>query len=258
MLLQRYNTDYNKVGLYYKTKKAINSLKAFMIKKISARNICKQFSPNDPYVLDTISYDFFQGEQYAITGRSGSGKSTLLHIIGLLDKPTKGSVLINNQEIKNYSTDAKSQFFNTTIGFLFQTCLFINELSVIENVMLPGMIQKMTQQDRKARAEELLCAVGLIDKKDVFPQSLSGGQQHRTALARALFCKPAFLLADEPTGNLDQETASQIHQLIIDCQQQWHMGLIISTHDPVLISRMKHKILISNGSLSLQSVMGYL
>lgn len=218
------------------------------MRKISARNISKQFLPNNHYVLENISYDFFQGEQYAITGRSGSGKSTLLHIIGLIDSPTKGSILIDDQEIKTPLQNQK-KIFNKTIGFLFQTCLFINELSVIENIMLPGIIEGIPTQDRITRAQELLCSVGLIDKKNAPPQSLSGGQQHRAALARALFCKPSFLLADEPTGNLDQETAASIHKLIIDCQKQWNMGLIISTHDPVLISSMKHKILIENKSL---------
>ena len=223
-----------------------------MIKKISTRNIYKRFLQNKPYILDNISYDFFQGEQYAITGRSGSGKSTLLHLIGLLDEPTKGTVLINEQDAKAFLPEERSRFFNSMIGFLFQSCLFINELSVIENIKLPGIVQGMNSYDQNKRAEELLVAVGLADKKNAAPQSLSGGQQHRMSLARALFCKPAFLLADEPTGNLDQQTAKQIHQLIITCQQEWGMGLVISTHDPILITQMKHKILIENGSLSHQ------
>jgi len=218
-----------------------------MEKKISFRNVYKSFPPENNCVLKNISIDFFQKKKYAITGQSGSGKSTLLHLIGLLDIPTNGVIAVNDYPTNLFTAKEKKYFFNQTIGFLAQKSLFIYELSVIENVMLPGVIAHVPKEDRIRQAEELLDAIGLIDKKNAAPQSLSGGQQHRVALARALFSKPAFLIADEPTSNLDQATAKAVSQLILRYQEQWNMGLIISTHDPLIISSMEQIITINNG-----------
>lgn len=162
------------------------------MRKISARNISKQFLPNSHYVLENISYDFFQGEQYAITGRSGSGKSTLLHIIGLIDLPTKGSILIDDQEIKMPLQNQK-KIFNKTIGFLFQTCLFINELSIIENIMLPGIVEGIPNQDCIARAQELLCSVGLIEKKMLHRNHYQEDNNIEQLLQELFFASPLFI-----------------------------------------------------------------
>lgn len=220
-----------------------------MKRKISVCNVTKRFSTKN-LVLNDLTINFYQGSDYAITGASGSGKSTLLHLISLIDVPTSGIITVDDKNSAEFTASEKRYFLNHTIGFLFQQFLFIPELSVIENIMLPGYIAGIDHQEVITRAHELLVAVDLFRYKDASPLNLSGGQQHRAALARALLCKPDFLLADEPTGNLDPQTASDIHTLIFTAQKTWGMGLIISTHDQDLIKKLNTVILIDQGQLS--------
>lgn len=203
----------------------------------------------DIIVLDNISLSCDQGVSYAITGASGSGKSTLIQLLAGLDLPTHGQVLFNNKNIASLSSAEREEFLNRNIGLVFQRPHLIRELSVQENVMVPGMIAGMGKTDCVGRAQELLEAVGIGDKADRKPASLSGGQQQRLVLARALFNKPAFLLADEPTGNLDLETGKSIIELLLRLQKEYHMGIVVSTHDMYVASTMQETFELHNGKL---------
>lgn len=203
----------------------------------------------DIIVLDNISLSCDQGVSYAITGASGSGKSTLIQLLAGLDLPTHGQVLFNNKNIASLSSAEREEFLNRNIGLVFQRPYLIRELSVQENVMVPGMIAGMGKTDCVSRAQELLEAVGIGDKADRKPASLSGGQQQRLVLARALFNKPAFLLADEPTGNLDLETGKSIIELLLRLQKEYHMGIVVSTHDMYVASTMQETFELHNGKL---------
>ncbi len=200
-------------------------------------------------VLNNIDSIFMQEKNYAITGISGSGKSTFIHILAGLDKPCAGNVFFNNIAINELPANKLSLFLNKSIGLVFQSPHLIRELSVIENIILPGMIAGKDKNDCEKRAHELLQKVGLFDKKDQKPGELSGGQQQRVAIARALFNEPAFLIADEPTGNLDLATGTTIIDLLLSCHQEWGMGLIISSHDAYVAERMDEIYVLSEGKL---------
>lgn len=205
-------------------------------------------------VLKDVTVDFKQGSGYAIVGVSGSGKSTLMHLLAGLDKPTSGSVFFNNTDITTLNPAEKDVFLQQSIGLVFQLPYLIKELSVLENIMLRGYIMGLEPEECKTRALELLDAVGIADKALSNPLSLSGGQQQRVALARALFSKPAFLIADEPTGSLDAYTAQGIVQLVLNCQREWGMGVIISTHDAFVAQNMETVYQLNDGTLTLKNV----
>jgi ABC-type lipoprotein export system ATPase subunit len=219
---------------------------------ITAINLTKQFTQGSTTidVLKNISISFAQGSTYAITGTSGSGKSTLLHLLAGIDTPTHGTVAYNSTPISSFSETERSHFLNKTVGLIFQLPYLIQELSVIENVALKGFINNINRAASLEQAHQLLATVGLADKAYAAPATLSGGQQQRVAIARALFNKPAFLLADEPTGNLDEKTGASIIDFINECQQKWHMGLIISTHDQYVAQKMKQAYHLHNGILT--------
>lgn len=205
-------------------------------------------------VLKDVTVDFKQGSGYAIVGVSGSGKSTLMHLLAGLDKPTSGSVFFNNTDITTLNPAEKDVFLQQSIGLVFQLPYLIKELSVLENIMLRGYIMGLDPEECKTRSLELLDAVGIADKALSNPLSLSGGQQQRVALARALFSKPAFLIADEPTGSLDAYTAQGIVQLVLNCQREWGMGVIISTHDAFVAQNMETVYQLNDGTLTLKNV----
>ncbi|HLJ31682.1 MAG TPA: ABC transporter ATP-binding protein [Candidatus Babeliales bacterium] len=200
-------------------------------------------------VLDDINTLFVQNKSYAITGISGSGKSTFMHIIAGLDTPTTGQVLFNNNTLHTLSSADRTQFLNKSIGLVFQSPYLLRELSVIENVMLPGLITGKTYADCHHKALQLLEKVELILKKDSKIGELSGGQQQRVAIARALFNEPAFLIADEPTGNLDLHTGKTIIDLLLSCVHEWGMGLIISSHDDYVTEKMDEKYELKHAKL---------
>lgn len=200
-------------------------------------------------VLNNIDSMFVQEKSYAITGISGSGKSTFIHIIAGLDSPTTGNILYNNVSLQTLTAAELAQFLNKSIGLVFQSPHLIRELSVIENIILPGLIGGRTRTDCEKKAINLLHKVGLSEKKDSKIGELSGGQQQRVAIARALFNEPAFLIADEPTGNLDLATGKTIVDLLLSCQQEWGMGLIISSHDDYVAEKMDEIYTLSEGKL---------
>lgn len=205
----------------------------------------KSLSP----ILKDINQIFVQGHSYGIMGASGVGKSTLLHISAGLDHPSQGSILFNKTNINNMGTKEKDAFLYKHIGFIFQSPYLIKELSVLDNVLLKATMAKQNNQHTQQMAKELLCYVGLGQKIHSMPASLSGGQQQRVAVARALFGKPTFLLADEPTAHVDQQTKNDLLRLILDYQQLYSMGLIICSHDPEIIQKMNHYLVLKNGQL---------
>lgn len=221
--------------------------------ELQTKNLAKQFiqGKNCLHVLSDISVSFTQGESYAITGVSGSGKSTLLHLLSGLDCPTTGTVLFNGQDIASFASKNRLQLLNKNIGLVFQQPYLINELSVIENCMIRGFIANQSATTGVTHALSLLKAVGLADKAYCKPATLSGGQQQRVALVRAIFNKPSFLIADEPTGSLDTSTGQEIIELLVHCQKEWGMGVIVSSHDPQVAQRMEKIYRLHDGQLHL-------
>lgn len=215
------------------------------------QNVTKKFiqANSSVLVLDNVTVAFEQGKSYAITGASGSGKSTLIHLLAGLDFPTEGHINFNNEAIDNLSTTHYEQFLRNTVGLMFQSPYLIKELSVIENVMVPMLINESEIEKSKMYAEHLLNQVRLIEKKNEKPSSLSGGQQQRVALARALANKPLFLLADEPTGNLDPDTGAHILDMLTRLQQLEGVGMVISTHDEYVAGKMEYVYRIEDSKL---------
>jgi lipoprotein-releasing system ATP-binding protein len=221
-----------------------------VVKKLVLKSVKKIYeaSAKAGPVFENVSCSFEQRKTYAIRGVSGSGKSTLLHLIGGLDTPTDGDVLLGDEPVAALGRD----FLQSTIGFVFQAHYLVNELPVIENIMLPGRVKGLPEAACAERAQELLHLIGLTDKAQAFPTELSGGQQQRVALARALFNQPAFLLADEPTGNLDAENAQRVVDILLEANKAWGMGVIICSHDAAVYGRMGTVYVLEHGVLSLE------
>jgi ABC-type lipoprotein export system ATPase subunit len=218
---------------------------------LQAVHLGKEFTQAQTHttILHNINITCTQGKTYAIMGVSGSGKSTFMSLMAGLEVPTHGHVTFNDVRLDRFSPAEHARFLNRSIGLLFQNPYLLRELSVQENVMLPALIAELPRAEAQMRAWQLLEHVGLIEKKDALPGTLSGGQRQRIALARALCNRPAFLLADEPTGNLDEQTATAITALLLSCQREWHMGLIVSTHDSKVADAMQHIFTLHNGEL---------
>lgn len=210
------------------------------LRTISLCSVSKYYQQADRAlcVLDAVSLHCEQGVSYAITGASGAGKSTLLYLIAGLEEPTSGDILYNDTAQRYLNEEQKRTVLQYSFGLVFQSSYLIQELSVIENVMMKGLISGDSSKQLHEKARMLLASVGLEHKMYAYPSCLSGGQQQRVAIARALWHEPDFLLADEPTGNLDHLTGDQIMNLLCTYQKQWKMGLIISSHDPAVIQRM--------------------
>jgi ABC-type lipoprotein export system ATPase subunit len=218
---------------------------------LATQKISKTFTQGtqEITVLKDMNCTFVQKKSYAITGISGSGKSTFIHILAGLDSPTTGTVLFNNHSLQTFSPAQREQFLNQSVGLVFQSPHLLKELSVIENIIIPGLINGRTRGDCEKKGIELLKKIELIAKKDSKIGELSGGQQQRVAIARALFNEPAFLIADEPTGNLDLATGKNIIDLLIACQEEWDMGIIISSHDEYVAEKMNEIYELSDGKL---------
>lgn len=201
------------------------------------------------HALKNINLVIEKGEFLAIVGPSGSGKTTLLNMIGGLDKPTSGKVLINNIDITTLKTEKMIDFRLRNIGFVFQAYNLIPVLTAKENVEFIMLLQGVEKKEREKRAIELLKRVGLEDKIDIRPNELSGGQQQRVAVARALASKPSFVLADEPTANLDSESADSLLNLMEELNNSFGMTFIFSTHDTRIIKRAKRIITLEDGKI---------
>lgn len=218
---------------------------------LATQKISKKFiqGKQEITVLTHINSIFEQQKSYAITGISGSGKSTFIHILAGLDFPTTGTVLFNNNSVQTFSPAQREQFLNKSIGLVFQSPHLLKELSVIENIIVPGLITGRTHRDCEKKAMDLLKKIDLLHKKDSKIGELSGGQQQRVAIARALFNEPAFLIADEPTGNLDLATGKNIIDLLLSCQKEWGMGIIVSSHDEYVAEKMNEIYELREGTL---------
>ena len=183
------------------------------------------------HALSGISLNIQKGEFVAITGKSGCGKTTLLNIIGLLDNLTEGHYTLNGQDVRHLSDKAKARLRFQTFGYIFQPFNLLSSHTVAENVALPLGYAGVPMQERLARAAELLRKVGLLDKMKAYPNELSGGQQQRVAIARALITKPAIVLADEPTGNLDSKTSAEVLGLIKRTSAEFRQTVVMITHN---------------------------
>ncbi len=218
---------------------------------ISTQQLAKSFSDGDlqTHVLEDISLDVHKGDRLAIVGSSGSGKSTLLHIMGGLDSPTSGQVLINGENIHAMRSKAASRLRNQQLGFVYQFHHLLPEFTAVENVAMPLVIGGQTPQSAQKKSRELLEKVGLGHRLQHKPSELSGGERQRAALARALITEPACLLADEPTGNLDHRTAQSIFDLILQLNQDLGTALVIVTHDIELAGKMDKVMTLMDGRL---------
>lgn len=221
------------------------------IHSLALENVYKKyFQAGVPLtVLNGVNALFEQGKSYAITGASGSGKSTLIHILAGLDSPSTGIVYFDQASLTTLTASQKTIFLNKMIGLVFQYPYLIKELTVVENVALKGLIAGKSMAQCIEESRILLAQVGLSEKIDAYPGQLSGGQQQRVALARALMNEPSFLIADEPTGNLDQATGTAIVDLMLKLQQERGMGIIVSSHDDYVSSRMNVRYELKDGLL---------
>jgi len=185
-------------------------------------------------ILIDLSLQLKEGEMLAVTGASGSGKSTFLHLVGGMDRADAGEIFLAGQNVTRLEGQQLAQFRNSKIGFIFQFHHLLPEFSALENVMFPLLLRRIPFAESRTRAHALLDEVGLADRTHHKPGQLSGGEQQRVAVARALVGKPSLLLGDEPTGNLDEHTAESIYELLLDIQRRHHLTSIIVTHNPKL------------------------
>lgn len=214
---------------------------------IKAENIRKKYGELE--VLKGVSLEIAAGEVVSIVGASGAGKSTLLHIIGTLDKADAGTVSINNIETGKLKDKKLSDFRNSAIGFVFQFHHLLPEFTALENVCIPAFIAGQGESEAHSKAKELLGFLGLADRADHKPSELSGGEQQRVAVARALVNQPAVVLADEPSGNLDSQSAKELHQLFFELRDKFNQTFVIVTHNKELADMADRKLEMKDGQI---------
>ena len=214
---------------------------------ITLRNITKSFGTLQ--VLKGIDLQIEKGEVVSIVGPSGAGKTTLLQIMGTLDTPDTGSVLICDTDVTQLSQKEMARFRNQHLGFVFQFHQLLPEFTALENVMIPALIANRSQKETKERAKELLDFLGLSDRAEHKPNELSGGEKQRVAVARALMNKPSVILADEPSGSLDSKNKAELHQLFFDLRDQLGQTFVIVTHDEALAVLTDRTIHLKDGMI---------
>jgi putative ABC transport system ATP-binding protein len=208
---------------------------------VQLSNVTKRYDNAGPAAVNDVSLSISPGEAVAVMGPSGSGKSTLLNLIGGLDRPTSGAVTVAGQRIDQLGETGTARFRRTQVGMIFQFFNLLEDLTVLDNVMLPAQLGGIRRARARVRAGELLAALGIERHGNAYPARLSGGERQRVAIARALVNRPALLLADEPTGALDTTTGDQIGRLLLDLNASGQT-LVLVTHDPALAARYAHRI----------------
>jgi len=218
---------------------------------LQARAVSKSYSDagNDVSVLCDLDFSLHKGEQLAIIGSSGSGKSTLLNILGGLDEPTQGEVIIDGRNLHAGNEAQRAKVRNETLGFVYQFHHLLPEFSAMENVAMPLLMRNLALDEVRAESEAVLDAVGLSHRISHKPAQLSGGERQRVAIARALIGKPAVVLMDEPTGNLDRTTAASVQELIDGLNQEHDIAFALVTHDPELADRTGRVLELVDGKL---------
>ncbi|MDD1621199.1 MAG: lipoprotein-releasing ABC transporter ATP-binding protein LolD [Methylococcaceae bacterium] len=216
---------------------------------LQCRQLTKRYEQGDlnVEVLKGVDLDIRVGQRVAIMGASGSGKSTLMHLLGGLEKPTSGSVILDGFDLNKVGAGKLGQLRNSSLGFIYQFHHLLGEFTILENVAMPLLIGRKPIKHAQQQATELLKRVGLGHRIQHKPGELSGGERQRAAVARALINKPKCVLADEPTGNLDSKTAEQIYQLMLELNQELQVSFLVVTHDPDLAARMDHVLHMEDG-----------
>ena len=214
---------------------------------IKTENITKSFG--NLQVLKGINLDIKQGEIVSIVGASGAGKTTLLQIIGTLNEPDTGKILINNNDVNSFNEKQLSRFRNLNIGFVFQFHHLLPEFTALENVCIPAYIAKKPKADAERKAKELLSFLKVDHRLDHKPNELSGGEQQRVAVARALINNPAVILADEPSGNLDSKNKQELHELFFSLRKEFNQTFVIVTHDRELAHMSDRMVIMSDGKI---------
>jgi len=219
---------------------------------LEARALCKSFMGGDGHeltVLEGVELQVAAGEVVAVVGSSGAGKSTLLHLLGALDQPTSGEILIGGRDVSAVDAEAIAEIRNQTVGFVFQFHHLLREFTALENVMMPCLISGSDRRSAADRARELLAAVGLEGRLEHRPSQLSGGEQQRVAVARALSNDPLVLLADEPSGNLDTHTSEELHDLLFRLRGDRGLAMVLVTHNRELAGRTDRILELRDGRL---------
>lgn len=218
---------------------------------IEVKDLYKSFEAGGSRIdiLKGVDMNLASGQTLAVVGASGIGKSTLLHILGALDRPDHGAVLIQGQDMFQFSNGRLAKFRNETVGFVFQFHHLLPEFNSLENVMMPVLIQGKSRESARQCAEEILVRVGLKDRLLHPVNRLSGGEQQRVALARALALRPLILLADEPTGNLDKRNSEQVHELLLELNRELGMTMVVVTHNMELAAFMSRCVTLVDGKL---------
>lgn len=219
---------------------------------IKLENVFKSYILGDEEVgaVKDVSLTIKEKEFIGIMGTSGSGKSTLMHLIGLLEKPTKGKIYLDGKDISKLNDNELSRIRNKTVGFVFQSFNLINRFTVLENILLPTRYSKEPMKfDAKAKAEDLLKRFGIYERRNFFPNKISGGQQQRVAIARALIMGPKIILADEPTGNLDSKTGDEILGILGNLNKEFGVTVVLVTHEHDIAAKTKRQIYIKDGQI---------